>query len=203
MDKNREDIRHIRLMMERSTKFLSVSGLAGIGAGLTAVVGAYFAKEILFQRLSFLGDTTLDLLLVALATIALAGFCGLYFSIRKAKKNNSKFWMPVTIQIVKDFAIPMLVGGALCATMVFHHQYIFIPATMLIFYGLALISAGARTYHDIKLLGICQIALGILAAIFIQNGLLFWAIGFGALHILYGVVMYWRYERKPDKESTL
>lgn len=203
MDKNLEDLKHIRSMMERSTKFLSVSGLAGIGAGIVAVIGAYVAKEILWRRISILGDMTLDLFLVAVATIGLASFCGLYFSIQKAKKSNSKFWLPVTTQILKDFSVPMISGGLLCMAMVYHQSFVFIPATMLIFYGLALISAGSRTYRDIKLLGACQIILGILAAIFIRNGLLFWSLGFGGLHIIYGAVMYWRYDRKPDKESAV
>lgn len=201
MDKNLEDIKHIRSMMERSTKFLSVSGLAGIGAGIVAMISAYIANEISWGRVSFFGDMMLDLFALAATTVALAGGCGLYFSMRKAKNNNSKFWLPITIQILRDFSIPMIAGGGLCLAMVMHGSSLFIPATMLIFYGLALISAGARTYSDIKMLGICEIVLGLLAAIFIRNGIIFWAAGFGVLHIIYGVVMYWRYDRKSSKGS--
>ncbi len=201
MDKNLEDIKHIRSMMERSTKFLSVSGLAGIGAGIVAMISAYIANEILWGRVSFFGDMMLDLFALAATTVALAGGCGLYFSMRKAKNNNSKFWLPITIQILRDFSIPMIAGGGLCLAMVMHGSSLFIPATMLIFYGLALIAAGARTYSDIKMLGVCEIVLGLLAAIFIRNGIIFWAAGFGVLHIIYGVVMYWRYDRKSSKGS--
>lgn len=203
MDKNLEDLKHIRSMMERSTKFHSISGIAGIGAGITAVIGAYFAKEILFNRISILGDYRMDIFIVAMATVTLAGLWGLFFSMRKAKRNRTKFWMPVTVQIATDASIPMLTGGVLCVAMAYHQSYVFIPATMLIFYGLALVVAGSRTYLDIKLLGACQIALGLLAAIFIRNGLLFWTIGFGAMHIIYGIAIYCRHDRKPDKESAV
>lgn len=199
MDKNLEDLRHIRSMMERSTKFLSVSGLAGIGAGIVALIAAYLANEILWERISVSGVMLYDLVVLAILTVIIAASCGLYFSISKAKKNNSKFWTAVSVQILKDFAVPMISGGLLCIAMIYHGSALFIPATMLIFYGLALISAGARTYRDVKMLGACEIILGLLAAIFIRNGLIFWAIGFGALHIIYGAIMYWRYDRKSDK----
>lgn len=199
MDKNLEDLKHIRSMMERSTKFLSVSGLAGISAGIIALMAAYLANEILWGRISVLGSMLYDLVALAILTVALASSCGLYFSIMKAKKSNSKFWTAVSIQIFKDCIVPMASGGLLCIAMIYHGSALFIPATMLIFYGLALISAGSRTYSDVKMLGICEIVLGLMAALFIRNGLMFWAIGFGGLHIVYGAIMYWRYDRKSDK----
>jgi hypothetical protein len=44
-------------------------------------------------------------------------------------------------------------------------------------------------------LGICEIGLGLIASIYMGYGLLFWAVGFGVLHIIYGIVMYMKYER--------
>lgn len=201
MDKNIEDIKHIRSMMERSTKFLSLSGFSGIGAGIIAFIGAFVAKLILVKRLGITGDRLYDLAIVAIAVIILASMCGLYFSMRKARKNNSKLWMPVTIQILKDFLVPLITGGILCIAMLINNNTEFIPAVMLVFYGLSLIAAGARTYRDIKVLGACEIILGILSAFFTHKGLFFWTLGFGALHVIYGLVLYLKYDRFSTKRT--
>ena len=201
MNTNIDDLKHIRSMMERSTKFLSLSGFSGISAGVVALIGAFIAKEILSHKIDIAGNVLYDLFILAIAVLFVASLCGLYFSTRKAKKNKIKFWMPVTIQILKDFLVPLVTGGLFCLIMLIQDSAIFIPAAMLIFYGLALVFAGARTYGDIKILGTLEIGLGLLAALYTGQGLLFWAIGFGVLHIIYGVVMYFKYDRQSAKVS--
>lgn len=201
MNTNIDDLKHIRSMMERSTKFLSLSGFSGISAGVVALIGAFIAKEILSHKIDIAGNALYDLFILAIAVLFVASLCGLYFSTRKAKKNKIKFWMPVTIQILKDFLVPLVTGGLFCLIMLIQDSAIFIPAAMLIFYGLALVFAGARTYGDIKILGTLEIGLGLLAALYTGQGLLFWAIGFGVLHIIYGVVMYFKYDRQSAKVS--
>lgn len=201
MGKNIDDLKHIRSMMERSTKFLSLSGFSGISAGIVALIGAFIAKEILSHKITITNNVLYDLFILAIAVLLIASSCGFYFSTRKAKKNKIKFWMPVTIQILKDFLVPLVTGGLFCLIMLIQDSAIFIPAAMLIFYGLALIFAGARTYGDIKVLGVLEIGLGLLAALYTGQGLLFWAIGFGVLHIIYGVVMHFKYDRQSAKVS--
>lgn len=182
-------------MMERSTKFLSLSGLSGVMAGVTALVGAYIAHLMLAGTISLFGNLLFDLVCLA-AIILLVSICfGLYFSTKKAKKQQAKFWMPATVQILTDFSIPLITGGLLCIILIYNQTALYIAPIMLIFYGLSLIYAGARTYKDIKILGFCEIGLGLLAAIFTHNGLLFWALGFGVLHIIYGIVIYWKHDR--------
>lgn len=193
-----EDLKLIRAMMERSTKFLSLSGLSGIGAGIIALIGACAAHLMIRGNLDVTGSLGIDLFTLATITLITAALCGFYFSARKARRSNLKFWMPATKQILKDFSIPMVTGGLFCLTMMYHGKGGFIAPSMLIFYGLALIYAGSRTYGEIKYLGVCEIVLGLLASIFIANGLLFWSIGFGVLHIIYGVVMYWKYDKKKE-----
>lgn len=195
MDKTTEDLRHIRSMMERSTKFLSLSGLSGVTAGLTALVGAYIAHLMITGEISLFGNLLFDLVCLAGIILLVSSSFGLYFSIRKAKKQHARFWMPATMQILADFSIPLITGGLLCIILIYNQTALYIAPIMLIFYGLSLIYAGARTYKDIKILGFCEIALGLLAAIFTHNGLLFWALGFGVLHIIYGIVIYWKHDR--------
>lgn len=201
METNLDDIRHIRSMMERSSKFLSLSGMSGVSAGIFAVIGGIVAYLMIEGEFSLTSNLLYDLIIVACIVLLCAAFAGLYFSMRKARKSNSKFWMPVTWQILKDFSIPMVVGGILCIILIYQNAMRMAAPTMLIFYGLALIYAGARTYKDIKILGACEIILGLLAGIFIYNGLLFWTLGFGVLHIIYGIVMHIKYDMKPAKNG--
>lgn len=189
-------------MMERSTKFLSISGMSGVAAGIAALLGATAAWFVIYKHWRITHISLLaDFILIAVCVLALAGGFGLLFSIRKARKSGSKFWMPVTRQILADFTIPMAAGGLFCLALLWHEQWDLAQAATLVFYGLALISAGARTYKDVKILGICEIVLGIASAFITRYGLYFWAFGFGVLHILYGIIMYYRYDRQSNREA--
>lgn len=194
METNLDDIKHIRFMMERSSKFLSLSGMSGVSAGVIALIGAVVANYVLEGDFTFTGNLLYDLVLIAALVLVCAGGAGLYFSAQKAKKAKSKFWMPVTWQILKDFGVPMVVGGLFCIILIMKHVSFMVAPSMLIFYGLALIYAGARTYHDIKMLGLCEIILGLIAAAVVGYDLVFWGIGFGILHIIYGIVLYYKYD---------
>lgn len=201
MDNNIDDLRYIRSTMERSTKFLSLSGISGVVAGLIALFGAFLADLIMAGCLSVTGFVLCDLLILAVLVLVSACSGGIYFSMRKAKKIGAKLWTSVTFQLIKDAGLPLVAGGLLSLILVYHGYFGMTASTMLIFYGIALVNAGARTYRDIKILGICEIVLGLLAGIFIGNGLLLWAIGFGVLHIVYGIVMYKKYDTKSDKAN--
>lgn len=201
MNTNLEDIKHIRSMMERSSKFLSLSGMSGVSAGICALVGAGFAHYVIQRKLSFTGDQLFDFVILAFLVLICAISTGFFFCFRKAKKNGAKLWMPVTTQIIKEFSVPMIVGGLFCLILIYQSAVRLVAPSMLIFYGLALIYAGARTYRDIKILGACEIILGLIAGVFVYNGLLFWAIGFGLLHIIYGIVIYFKYDMKPAKSN--
>ena len=201
MDANLDDIKHIRSMMERSSKFLSLSGMSGVSAGMFALVGAGIGYLILHQQFTFTGNLLYDFVILAILILIGAGASGLFFCKRKAKRNGSKLWLPVTIQILKDFSVPMCVGGLFCIILIFQDAMRMVAPSMLIFYGLALIAAGSRTYRDIRVLGACEIILGLLAGLFVCNGLLFWAIGFGVLHILYGILIYYKYDMQSAKNG--
>ena len=119
----------------------------------------------------------------------------LYFSIRKAKKNNQKIWNKTSKQLILQLFIPLLTGGIFSLILIWHHNIQLVASTTLIFYGLALVNAGKYTLNEIHYLGICEIILGLLSGVFLNYGILFWSLGFGVLHIVYGYVMYMKYER--------
>ena len=201
MDTNLEDLKHIRSMMERSSKFLSLSGMSGVSAGLVALAGAWIAHSMIKGSLAITGNLKYDLIILAIVVIAGAAIVGFYFCARKAKKNGSRLWLPVTYQVLADFMIPMIVGGLFCLILLYHSIWLLIVPSMLIFYGLALIVAGERTYKDIKILGACEIVLGFIAAVVDWNNIALWAIGFGLMHIIYGLVMHFKYDAKTDKKN--
>lgn len=198
-----EDLTHIRSMMERSSRFISLSGLSGIFAGLVALLGAIYVYFV-FQREGisyFEGNRNIfspglvkELVLIGTVILLLALFSGYFFTSKKSKTKNVKIWDQTTKRLLFNFAIPLLTGGFFCLGLMYHHLYIFVAPATLIFYGLALVNAEKYTLTDVKYLGYCQIILGLISFFFLGWGLVFWAIGFGVLHIVYGIVMYKKYK---------
>ena len=200
-----EDISEIKNMMNRSTRFLSLSGLSGILAGVYALIGSYVAftilQEIQYEQNSFrrilISFDAIDQLLLLAAIIALAAILtGILLSYRKAKRLNEKLWNQTAKIMLLNFSIPLVSGGIFCIALLIHDEFGLIAPATLLFYGFACINASKYTLGDIHNLGITCIILGLLSAFFIGYGLLFWALGFGVCHILYGAIMYFKYEKK-------
>ncbi|HCA06773.1 MULTISPECIES: hypothetical protein [unclassified Chryseobacterium] len=198
-----EDLSHIRSMMERSSRFISLSGLSGVFAGLAALIGAGYVYYI-FQRegISYLdGDRNFfgpalvrELVLVGTVILLTAVLSGYIFTANKSKKKGQKIWDSTTKRLLFTFAVPLVTGGVFCLALLFHHLFVWVAPATLIFYGIALVSAERYTLTDIKYLGYCQITLGLISLFFLGWGLVFWTIGFGILHIVYGLIMHKKYK---------
>ena len=208
-----EDIKHIealndiRSMMRKSSRFLSLSGLSGIFAGVYALGGYYAATWYLTNKFSLqreefewtmgmILNTFRFFILDAGLVLGLSLITAYYFSSRKAKQNNSKLFDHTAWQLMWQMAVPLGAGGILSLALLLNGNLAFIAPTMLCFYGAAIFAASRMTYDDVKYLGIAEIVLGIISAFDLGNGLLYWALGFGVLHIIYGALMWWKYERK-------
>lgn len=199
------DIAEMRSMMERSSKFLSLSGWAGIMAGIYALSGAFIAYRILYFnpdeivydtiRNGELSFSLLKVMLLAITILVLALGTAIFLSIKKAGKRGEKLWNPVTKRLLINMAVPLVAGGILILILVSKGLIGLIAPFTLLFYGLALYNASKFTYEDIRVLGLVEIALGLVSTIFIGYGLIFWALGFGVAHIIYGIYMHYRYER--------
>jgi len=199
MDKQHEDLKVIREMMEKSTMFLSLSGMSGVISGIAAIIGASFAY---FYLLKNPGDTGLNstqdigiLLADALIVLAVSIGAAFYFSKRKAKKNNQKIVKKVALKTLYHLGLPLVAGGIFSLIFLMRGDIGMVASSTLIFYGLALINVSKFTYPEIHYLGITEIVLGLLAALFLYNGIFFWTIGFGLCHIFYGLIMFFKYER--------
>jgi len=203
-----EDLQTIREIMERSSKFLSLSGLSGIFAGVCALIGAAIAWFLILdsghvpygEYMKGSGDWAMAgirfyLALDAMLVLGFAVLGAIYFSQRNARKSGHRFWTHSTRRLLVHLLIPLVTGGIFILILLFQNNLILIVPAMLIFYGLSLVNAGKFTFGEIHYLGLTQIVLGILAGLFVNHGLLFWAIGFGVMHIIYGTVMYYRHER--------
>ncbi|WP_343612159.1 hypothetical protein [Chryseobacterium oranimense] len=198
-----EDLSHIRSMMERSSRFISLSGLSGVFAGLAALIGAGYVYFV-FQREGidyFDGDRNFfspalvrELVLTGAVILLTALLSGYIFTANKSKKKGQKIWDATTKRLLLTFAVPLVTGGIFCLALLFHHLFVWIAPATLIFYGIALVGAERYTLTDIKYLGYCQIVLGLISLFFLGWGLVFWTIGFGVLHIVYGLIMHKKYK---------
>ena len=200
MNEQLEDIKVIREMMEKSTKFLSLSGLSGVIAGISATAGATFAYLFLLRDPSLTNFNRMQemgiLLAIALIVLSISISCCIFFSWRKAKRSNQKLWNRAGLNILYNFATPLIAGGLFSLVFLLRRNLEVVISSTLIFYGVALLNASKYTYNDIHYLGITEIVIGLLAAIFTHKGIIFWTLGFGICHILYGSVMYFKYDRR-------
>jgi hypothetical protein len=200
------EIKEIRKMMEQSSRFLSISGLSGILIGLYALAGAFIAYRMIyfpppsFFRKVFPGEIIACLLLLGSVVLIISLSTVLWLTFRKTRKARGKFWNPGSRLMCINLAVPLVSGGILILIFVVRGIFSVIAPSCLVFYGLALVNAAKFTHQEIFYMGLLQIILGILAAIFPGWGLFFWALGFGVIHIIYGTVMYFRYEHNPDSE---
>lgn len=193
-----QDIAEIRSMMERSTKFLSLSGWAGIMAGIYALAGVWIASYVLGFNPSGIFYTSPNLsnvVMLAFLVLILALVTAIYFSWKKSQQRGEKVWNATSRRLLTHMAVPLATGGILILFLMSQGLIGLIAPLALLFYGLALYNAGSYTIFEVRLMGIIQIGLGLTSCWFIEDALIFWAIGFGLVHMIYGVYMHFRYER--------
>jgi len=216
----------IKNMMERSSRFISLSGLSGIAAGGCALVGAWFAGDIIYGKTYSGGDEYIDdihlqpgtasimpkaighlslrdylgdpLLRIAIFTFIAAFILAFTFTYIRSHKTGVPLWGKVSKRLFINVSIPIAVGGVYILKLMSIGAYGLIAPGCLIFYGLALVNASKYTLNEIRYLGYCQLALGLINILYVGYGLYFWALGFGVLHIIYGAAMWWRYERGSE-----
>ena len=204
MKKPEEELAEIKSMMERSTRFLSLSGLSGVLAGLYALAAAGLAWYWVYYPSSSWGagaaslpfrEVLNQLLLLGLVTL-IAAVSTAYFLSKKKGSNSSKiFWTPASKRFLQALFLPVALGGFFCFALLHESAFVLIPAATLIFYGIGLVLSAQFTLGEIKNLGYTQLALGLISAFFPDFGLLCWALGFGVFHVIYGALMYFRHER--------
>ncbi|PKP38954.1 MAG: hypothetical protein CVT98_04005 [Bacteroidetes bacterium HGW-Bacteroidetes-15] len=212
MDKKQDqlaELREIRNLMERSSRFLSLSGIAGIIVGVIAIAGVAAAYAYLglglnepgyyqlsaAQNVAEVTEAYTFLFANFMAVLILSLITGIYFAVRNAKKQGLPVWDATASRLLLNMMIPLAAGGIYCLILFYHGLMALIAPSTLIFYGLALINASKYAINEIRYLGIIEVAVGLTASLFVDYGLLFWAFGFGLLHIVYGIKIYFKHER--------
>jgi hypothetical protein len=202
-----ETLQDIKRIMERSSRFISLSGLSGVAAGICALVGSWFARQWLVDYYSDYNhrenfsnpdfhQLKIKLMVLAFAVLSAAWVTAFYFTWRKARHDKVPVWDHTSRRLAINMLIPLVSGGLFILAMLQYDEWRFVAPASLIFYGIALVNASKYTLSDVRYLGILQIILGLINTQFIGYGLYFWAAGFGLLHIVYGLIMWWKYERK-------
>jgi hypothetical protein len=202
-----EEIKIIKKIMEESSRFLSLSGLSGVSAGVFAIAGAVVAKMIIphnllngegyseYFRASAEGEGIIRLLVVdATIVLVLSLISAFFFSWRKTRKDGKSIWTPVTRRMFLNLALPLSTGGLFVILTLGSVPGHISAAATLIFYGLVLINGSKYTLGEIYWLGVLEVAAGLITLILPGHALLMWTLGFGVLHIVYGLFMYFRYK---------
>jgi hypothetical protein len=198
-----ETLTEIRHLMERSSRFISLSGFSGVFAGVYALLGAAAAFYYLgsaspgstYFDNTHRSDAVLFLAADAFLVLILAVGTGILLTTRKAKKDGNSLLDAAAKKLLINLSIPLVTGGIFCIALIYHGNTFYVAPATLIFYGLALVHASKYTRDDVRSLGMAEIALGVISLFIVGYGLLFWALGFGILHIAYGMYMYYKYER--------
>lgn len=203
-----QTVKEIKLLMDKSSRFLSFSGTSAILIGIYALAGALVAQNIIgsmqyaheeYSAPAWLSITP-KLIFIAMLVLMMALATILSLSIRKAKKTNQPFFSKAAYKTLFNFFLPLVTGGIFCLALLLNGNVGIIAAAMLLFYGLSLINASKYTYDNIFWLGCSELLIGLVCAFFPGSGLLFWSIGFGVLHIIYGIYFYFSIERKGKRQ---
>ncbi|WP_223833874.1 hypothetical protein [Spirosoma profusum] len=189
--------------MERSSKFLSLAGWAGIMAGLYALMGAYTAyrvfdfnpDKLVYESSENLASNLSKVILLAVVILVLALGTAIFLSHKKATKRGENLWNALVRRLLVHMAVPLVVGGLLVLILIDKGLIGLMAPLTLLFYGLSLYNASQFTYEEVKSLGLIQVGLGLFSAYYVEYGVVCWALGFGVLHIIYGIYMHYRYER--------
>ena len=217
-EQNLEALKDIRSMMERSSRFISLSGRSGISAGIFGLAGAWLADYKISQfreatgggaaqmpEGSFFSERLLtlqaDLIKLAVCIFVLACFTAFLFTWQKSKRSGMAIWGSSAQRLLWNTLLPMIAGGLVILRLMEMEQYILIAPVCLIFYGLGLINGSKYTLGEIRYLGYLEVILGVAGLWMPGQGLLLWAAGFGLLHIIYGTAMWWKYDRKGKSEA--
>jgi hypothetical protein len=205
--KHINDLSEIRSMMERASKFISLSGISGISAGIVALIGAALAywflyihlplasSPLLFYSLSIFEDSVVTIFLLACVVFSCACLLAVIFTTRNSRRKKLPIWDYSSKRVLVHLMVPLVSGAFIIMALVYYKCFELVIPSSLIFYGFALINSGHFTFRDIKILGFIEIFIGIAALFLVEWGLILWSLGFGLLHIIYGAIMYFKYER--------
>ena len=210
-------LQDIKQMMEKSSRFISLSGLSGIAAGCCALIGAgaaytvlqnagyspvdYTSSQVVINERFGRSYVDQSLLIIAALTFAAAFVSAFLFTYLRCKKSGIPVWNTSSRRLTFSALIPMAVGGIFLLKLLSENNYQFIGPGCLIFYGLAVLNGSKFTLQEVRYLGYGLLLLGLINLWLPGMSIFLWAIGFGLLHIIYGTIMWSKYEKNPSRQG--
>ena len=188
-DKAVQDLAEIRHLMESSSRYLSLSGWAGIWAGLFALIGSFIGyTKIQSGYRMYHSDLIFELLPLAIAVLILSVLVGVFTSHRKAKRDNNALFNSASKKLIFKFGSILIIGGLFGLLLIYRGMFDLVGASTLLFYGLAILSVHHLTYSSVKYLGYYFVLLGLISMANPGWGIYLWPLGFGIGHIVYGIL---------------
>jgi len=180
-DRAMDDLRFIRKTMESAGGFTAVSGWGQVLAGASALAAGLVASR---------QSTVEGWLATWLAAAAVAFALSALTSERKARAAGESLFTGPGRKFLLGF-VPAIVVGALL-TVFFYRAGLTagLPGAWLLAYGTAVVAGGAFSVRVVPVMGICFMTVGAVALFSPQAwGDLFMAIGFGGIHIVFGLII--------------
>ena len=176
-----ENLRFIRQAMERSATFTSIPGIGGAAIGGVALIASAFAAR------QPNGDRWLLTWLIAAAVAAVIGFIAM---VRKAQRAGAPLTGANARRFALGMAAPFVAGAAITYELWVLRSFTAMPPAWLLLYGAGVLTGGIVSVPVVRVIGLCFMALG-MAAIVTQAewGNVWLAVGFGGLHIIFGILI--------------
>jgi hypothetical protein len=180
-----DNLRYIRETMERASAFTAVPGWGGVIIGVTALLAALWAARQLTLHawlMTWLGE--------ALLALTIGGWT----MNRKARAAESTVLSGPGRKFALSLLPPLAAGAILTAVLYRAQIFHALPGLWLLLYGTGVVTGGAFSVRIVPVMGLCFMALGTVALwtpLAYGNWLM--AAGFGALHIVFGMIIARRY----------
>ncbi|HEY0143386.1 MAG TPA: hypothetical protein VGF48_21010 [Thermoanaerobaculia bacterium] len=178
------NLRYIRDAMERATEFTSIPGWGGFWVGITAV-GATILGHLQLGK-----DEPRNWLLIWLAEAVVAALIGGVSMFRKGRRLGVPFDSKPARRFFVSYLAPIISGAALTYVLGLTGRYDVLPAAWLLLYGTSFVSSGAFSIRVVPVMGVCFMLLGIAACFLsLPAGNVLLGVGFGGLHIIFGLII--------------
>jgi hypothetical protein len=184
-DRAMDNLRYIRETMERAGSFTAVSGWGIVTIGATAIAAAWLAGAMASPA-GWLAVWTVE------AVLALA--IGVLSVARKARAAGMPLLSGPGRKVALILSPPLMAGAVLTAVMFGEGILAPLPGMWLLLFGAGVVAAGAFSVRIVPVMGLTFMLLGSAALLLPAgwgNGLM--ALGFGGLHIFFGVLIARRY----------
>ena len=175
-----DDLRFIRETMARSASFTAVPGWGQVAMGSTALVAAWISSRQASSLAWF--HTWIGEAMIAAATALVA---------MQIKAQRTA--VPLTSGPGRKFAfsfLPPVAVGALLTPVLYRAGLAHaLPGTWLLLYGAGVVTGGAFSVSIVPVMGASFMLAGVVALLVPAWGSACMAVGFGGLHILFGILI--------------